>query len=163
MCNSIPISSPIQTSTTTRCPASPRILRCFCNCSELTRDEIEGLINRNVTDLLATPKSRQIFRAFLQLGHTTHQTTAMKRLLCFEKCECLLEQSYPPCEDDVEDLRELCPDYKSEQRLDRALDRDSQADFVEFCEELQYNVKLDIEKDKDFLRFRKALENKLKP
>lgn len=129
----------------------------------MTREEIESLINRNVSDLLATAKSRKIFRAFLELGHTKHKSTAMKRLECFEKCELLLDQTYPPCDDDVEDLRELCPDFKSEQKLDRALDHDSELEFVEFCNELQYKVKLDIEKDKDFRRFREALANKLKP
>lgn len=123
---------------------------------------MESLISRNVDELLATARGRSIFRAFLDMGHTRHQSTAKRRLLCYEQCQRLVDQTYPPCEDDVFDLQELCPSYKWEERLEGALGMGDHLALVKFCDELQYQAKLDIEQHRDFQRFRAALRDKLK-
>lgn len=103
-----------------------------------------------------------MFRSFLDLGHTNHQSGAKRRLLCYEQCERLIDQTYPPCDDDVLDLQELCPSYRWEQRLDEALDQRERTALVEFCTALQHQAKLDIEQHTDFQRFRTALRDKLR-
>lgn len=151
--------------TNQNCP-TPRILRCFCNCTELTWDEVKLYSNMNIADLVDHPKAKKLFITFLKLGHRSDRSGALTALECYDLCHRLIDDRFSRSEDAYDELRELCPNYKWEQRLDDAIERENSGEDSEaldkYLRSLQFKVKRNIESHRDYGRFQDELIQKLK-
>lgn len=142
------------------CPA-PRLLRCFCSCSELTVDEVKRYSTMNVAALLGDSKAKQLFVTFLSMGHRTDESGAMTALRCYDLCDRLLNISANRTNDEYDNLRDVCPSFAWEQRLDAAIDQCDEDALRTFFASLMFETKRTIELHRDYGRFKEALLNKL--
>lgn len=118
----------------------------------------------NVIDLLQNTKASGLFKTFLKIGHKTTRSGALVNVECYELCEKLQLNETSRTEEAYDELKELCPSYKWEERLDEAIQSDSDGNSTalkEYFTKLMFEARCQIEVHPDYERFRKELARKL--
>lgn len=134
-----------------------RVLRCFCGCSELTFEEIERLSMMKVDGIINSNVGKRLLKSFLAVGHRNDKSNVSILLDCFDSCERVLSNisSY---DDLLDDLAEVCPSYKWEQRITEATTNPArQTALLELKKECLASIECDV----DFHRFRRELLRKI--
>lgn len=116
----------------------------------------------NVAAVLGDSKAKQLFVTFLSMGHRTDESAAMTALRCYDICERLLCTEANRTEDVYDNLRDVCPSFAWEQRLDAAIDQCDEDALRTFLASLMFETKRTIELHRDYERFQQELLNKLK-
>lgn len=133
-----------------------RVLRCFCGCSELSRDEIENFAMMSAAGLINNDRGRKLFTAFLKIGHRKDKSNVVQLLQCYDLCNQALQDNNN-FKDYLEDLYEACPSYIWEEKLGEM----TQDNLNEILEELKLECVNNIEDHNDFDRFRRELLRKI--
>ncbi|XP_055679062.1 uncharacterized protein LOC129787481 [Lutzomyia longipalpis] len=107
-----------------------RVFRCFCDCSELTEQEIQDIVMGHTDLVFKDFKVKQLFRAYMAKFHPSPSSGTYKRgpmclkyINCYEMSQELL--ALPPEErenyDRSDELYENCPDYHWEKLLKKSI------------------------------------------
>lgn len=139
----------------------PLLLRCFCGCSELTRDEVQRYAQMNVGALLEDRRARSIFLAFLQTGHRRDQSAALQSTERYAICARLCDSESERTTDAFDELRDLSPSFAWEQRLDAAIESGESRALDGVLRELMFESKRAIEVHADYRRFQEEMMRKL--
>lgn len=118
----------------------------------------------NVNDLVQNNKATKLFKTFLTLGHRTDRSDALINLECYELCEKLQTNALNRTDDAYDELRELCPSERWEERLDEAIESEGNGDATAldtYFSDLMFEAKRQIELHRDYKRFQKELIRKL--
>lgn len=140
-----------------------RVLRCFCNCSQLTVEEIENVAVMNVSGLVNNSLGNRLFKTFVKIGHRTDKSNALTSIECYELCNTIIEniERYKLY---IDDLMELCPDYSWEEKLNDAFDA-TESEAIDRLQlvlnELKFECLRTIECHNDYDRFRRELLRKI--
>lgn len=147
-----------------RSPRDVRVLRCFCNCSELTLEQIENVAMMSVSELVNNPLGNRLFNAFLGIGHRHDQSEAMRTLECYELCNTISED-ITQYREYIDELFTVCPSYEWECRvMDIIEEKKWEEVFVQLpsiLDELRLECAQKIQSHVDFDRFRRALLRKI--
>lgn len=134
-----------------------RVLRCFCGCSKLTVEEIETFSAMNVDGLVNSIVGKRLLKSFLAVGHRSDKSNVSILLDCYDLCERVLS-NINAYDDHLDDLAEVCPSYKWEQRITQANTSPARQTILL---ELKKECLSSIECDVDFHRFRRELLRKI--
>lgn len=115
----------------------------------------------NMNDLMCNDKARKLLKTFLKLGNTAVKSNALLSLECYEQADILYSNEQQRTDDAYDDLRDILPNHKWEQRLDEAIDSSESDALNKYFERLMDKCKRSIEHHRDFKRFGIELERKL--
>lgn len=133
-----------------------KVLKCFCGCTELSRDEIENIAMMSVTGLLHNDRVRKLFKNFLKIGHRKDKSNITELLECYDLCNRLLEtKAYT--QRNLRKLLDLCPFYAWEEKI---IDATSD-NLTEILSELKIECVNKIDCHNDIDRFRRELLRKI--
>lgn len=111
--------------------------------------KVDGIINSTV--------GKRLLKSFLAVGHRNDKSNVSILLDCYDLCERVLSNisSYDGL---LDDLAEVCPSYKWEQRITQATTSPArQAALLELKKECLASIECDV----DFHRFRRELLRKI--
>lgn len=145
--------------TATPCPL-PKLLRCFCNCSALTYDEVYTISRMNVAAILSHTQALRLFKSFLGLATHTVRPTVFRHVELAELCARVMRTDTAES-DDIDELFEQCPSLDWERRLEDATTDASPAALADYCEELHSWLVRGIEGDPKWSEFQLELRRKL--
>lgn len=139
-----------------------RELRCFCGCTNLTREQIENFSMMSVSGLITHEAGSRLFRNFLRIGHLRDKSEAMILLECHDVCKKILANLQLVYEKDtVDQLLNLCPTFDFEQRLSEAFQSGQDQKIVQILQALQHECVRNVECHNDYDRFRRRLLAKI--
>lgn len=103
-----------------------------------------------------------MFRRFVEIGHKSDIPVVIGLLNCYEHCASVIET--PECGvDKYEEIQELCPSYTLESQLRSLVEDDEPFQQIEAClKEIMRDCRMEIERDNNYLRYRKRMLEKLK-
>lgn len=146
------------------CPL-PRLLRCFCNCSELSYDDVRVISQLNVPQLLAHPQGLRLFKAFLRVGTTTVRPVCLRHVehaeLCSTVITAIANGSSSIEATHIDDLFENCASLDWEQRLEAAVASEMLDELAEYCAEARLWTVACIADDAKWTEFKQELRRKL--
>lgn len=141
--------------------ALPQLLRCFCNCSALTYDEVYTISRLSVAQLLSHTQALRLFKAFLSLATNTVRPIVFGHLEHAELCVRVMRTESATSSDDIDELFERCPSLDWERRLEAATAAGSSAELAEYCEQLHSWLLRCIAADQKWSDFQLELRRKL--
>lgn len=152
-----------QASTSYQSTTQHQILKCFCGCKNLTFDEVKRIAHMNVTNLIENENSKNLFKSFLKIGHLSDKSKAMVELECYELCKLLCNNPSHRTEENIDNICDVCPNYKWECDLREKFDNwsENEEDFEKFLKTLMNQNKREIEAHSDYKRFHAELLKKL--
>jgi hypothetical protein len=115
----------------------------------------------NIDSNLKNPQARSLFKSFVQLGHTTFQPQSLKAMLCYEECNKVCEEGFNIDEDTYENIKDLCPMHRLENKLEEAYETNPE-DIPAVLEEIMLECGFYLERTNDYKRFLKRLRDKVK-
>lgn len=143
-----------------------RVMRCFCGCTTLTREQIEHILTMSVSTLLVHQTAKTMLQNFFRIGYTTEKSEAMILLECHDMCnrilsnENLIYDQYM-----MNDLLGLCPTYAWEQKITTAVRNitpNAKQEIAQALNELKLECIYSIESHNDYDRFRRELLRKIR-
>lgn len=153
----------------------PKLLRCFCNCTELTYAQVHQIARLTVPQLFAdNALALNMLKQVLRLGTTdADRPLAYRHVEHAELCVRVLRRlrtatpatEFSDDDDTIDELFDRCPSLAWERRL-READEDAEPErkaalLGDYCEELSESLFVSIRTDAKWADFQRELRRKL--
>jgi hypothetical protein len=137
------------------------LIKCFCGCSEVSRNDIERILMATIEANLRDEQARDLFKRSVKLDHPRMRPSGLKAMLCYELCAQVFEQGGAMDEDMYEEIKDLCPLHRLENELEDVYETDPDR-LPEVLERIMVEMGLYLERTVDYRRFLDRLRDKLK-
>ncbi|XP_055388021.1 uncharacterized protein LOC129616424 isoform X2 [Condylostylus longicornis] len=141
-----------------------KLLKCFCNCSELTIEEVKRIYRLSAQETLINREACLLFHKFLEKEQTGDSSEAKQLLEIYKKCDEYIINIHERIftSDEVEELSALGLEYSHEKDLSKEV-RTGDLYKIEMClRRIQGKCRNRIECSDEYSKFKEAVLQKIR-